>query len=124
MLKSVLKGRLEAGISYQSLIELYMVLINPLKLEHPCTPREASELCELYFKSKNLIKFHPTPKSYRDAIELAERAKATGAKIFDCLLAATAKENGVDVICTENTEDFEGFKFLKAVNPFKQKINL
>jgi predicted nucleic acid-binding protein len=55
---------------------------------------------------------------------LAGRAKAVGAKIFDCLLAATARENGVDVICTENTEDFEGFKFIKAVNPFKQKINL
>jgi predicted nucleic acid-binding protein len=70
------------------------------------------------------LKFLPTPKSYRDAIVLAGRAKAVGVKIFDCLLAATARENGVDVICTENTEDFEGFKFIKAVNPFKQKINL
>jgi predicted nucleic acid-binding protein len=54
VLKSVLKGKLDADISYQSLIELYAVLMNPLKLEHPCTPREAAELCELYFKSKNL----------------------------------------------------------------------
>lgn len=124
VLKSVLKGKLEAGISYQSLIELYTVLINPLKLERPCTPQEAAELCELYFKSKNLVKFLPTPKSYKDAVELAERTKATEAKIFDCLLAATAKENGADVICTKNTEDFEGFKFIKAVDPFKGKINL
>jgi len=32
-------------------------------------------------------------------------------------LAVTAKENGVEMIYTENISDFEAFGLLKALNP-------
>lgn len=39
------------------------------------------------------------------------------AEIFDCLLAVTAKENGVGMIYTENVDHFRAYGFLKVENP-------
>ena len=121
ILKSVLRGKLEACTSYQNLIELYAVLTNPQKLRRPYNAREAAELCELYIKSKNLIKLLPSAGAYLDSIKLAGKIRKTSAKIFDCLLAITARENGVETIYTENTKDFEQFEFMKPINPFKME---
>jgi predicted nucleic acid-binding protein len=41
----------------------------------------------------------------------------SGGGIFDCILAVTAKENGIKEIYTENLEDFKFYNFLKASNP-------
>jgi predicted nucleic acid-binding protein len=49
----------------------------------------------------------------------AKSQKLNKAKIFDCILAVTAKENSIEAICTENTADFEGYTFVKALNPFE-----
>jgi hypothetical protein len=40
--------------------------------------------------------------------------------IFYCNLAVTAKENGIDAICTENVNDFKGYSFVKTWNPFEK----
>lgn len=118
---AALKGELEACVSYQNIVELYSVLANPLKLARPYRASEAAELCELYIKSKNLSKIIPTEQTYLKSLRLAEESRATSAKIFDCLLAATARENGIKTIYTENTQDFEPFKFITAINPFLEK---
>ncbi len=118
---AALRGKLGACISYQNIAELYSVLTNPLKLSVPYAPSAAVELCELYLNSKNLPKIMPTEQTYPGALRLASRVGAAGRKIFDCLLVATALENGVDAIYTENTRDFELFKSIKAVNPFVEK---
>jgi predicted nucleic acid-binding protein len=46
--------------------------------------------------------------------------KLCRAKIFDCVLAVTAKENGVDIIYTENVDDFKCYSFVKVLNPFEK----
>ena len=119
LVREALKGELEAGISYQSLMELYSVLTSPVKLERPYGAREAAWLCSLYAGSKNLAKFLPSVKAYAESVELAGDLRVVGARVFDCLLAATAKENGVKEIYTENVADFHSFDFIKAVNPFR-----
>lgn len=116
--KAALKGELDACISYQNIAELYSVLTNPVKLSKPYEPAAAVELCELYIWSKNFRKIVPTGETYSKALRLADRVSASSAKIFDCLLVATALENGVDTIYTENTRDFEPFRSVRAVNPF------
>jgi predicted nucleic acid-binding protein len=49
--------------------------------------------------------------------KLVRRLNLSGGKVFDCVLAVTAKENGVEKIYTENVEDFEFYDFLKVSNP-------
>lgn len=119
--KAALKGELEVCVSYQNIAELYSVLTNPVKLSKPYDPAAAVELCELYIWSKNLRKIVPTEQTYSEALRLAGRVGATSTKIFDCLLVATALENGINTVYTENTKDFESFKSIKAVNPFLGK---
>jgi predicted nucleic acid-binding protein len=118
---AALDGELEACVSYQNIIELYSILTNPVKLSKPYDSGAAAELCELYIKSKNIPKIMPTEQTYSEALRLADRVGASSTKIFDCLLAATARENGVETIYTENTGDFKPFKFITAVNPFLRK---
>ena len=121
LVESALRGELEACISYQNIAELYAVLTRTLKLATPYKASEAAEVCELYAKSKNLLKIMLTEQTYMEALRLAERTGATSTKIFDCLLVATALENGIDTIYTENTEDFEPIESIKAINPFHKK---
>jgi predicted nucleic acid-binding protein len=45
--------------------------------------------------------------------KLVRRLNLSGGKVFDCVLAVTAKENSVDKIYTENVEDFEFYDFLE-----------
>ena len=98
-----------------------MVLTNPLKLTRPYKADEAAEICHLYIKSKNIKKIVSTEQSYYEALRLASQVGMTARKIFDCLLTATALENSVDTIYTENTKDFEPFKSIKTINPFLEK---
>lgn len=119
--RAALKGELKACVSYQNIAELYSVLTNPVKLSKPYAPATAIELCELYMRSKNLLKIMPTEKTYSEALRLAGQVGATSVRIFDCLLVATALENGIDTIYTENAKDFGIFKSIRAVNPFIEK---
>lgn len=119
--ETALKGELAACISCQNIVELYSVLTNPVKLSKPYAPATAAELCELYIWSKNLRKIVPTGETYSKALRLADRVEITSTKIFDCLLVATALENGVNTIYTENTKDFRQFKSIRAVNPFLER---
>jgi len=119
LVKGALRGELEAAISYQSIVELYSVLTNPSKLDRPYEAREAAWLCSLYADSKNLIKLLPSGRAYVESINLAGNSGLVGTRIFDCLLATTAKENGIKEVCTENVADFNSFDFIKVINPFK-----
>ena len=62
-------------------------------------------------------KVSPTPMAPREVFVLAMELGLNGGAIFDCVLAVTAKENGVEAVYTENKGDFEGYSFLKAFNP-------
>jgi len=121
LVTSALKGELKACVSYQSLAELYAVLTHPQKLAKPYSASEASELCGLYVRSRNLAKVLPSKQTYLSALKLAGRTGVNSTKIFDCLLVATALDNGVDTIYTENTKDFKQFESIKIVNPFLEK---
>ncbi len=121
LIESALGGELDACISYQNIIELYSVFTHPLKLSTPYESSGAVELCYLYIESKNLKKIVPTEKTYSEALRLASRIGVVARKIFDSVLVATALENGVKTIYTENTKDFEPFKSIRAINPFIKK---
>jgi predicted nucleic acid-binding protein len=118
---AALEGRLKACISCQTILELYSVLTDPEQLARPYEPGAAAELCGLYTRSRNLPKIVPTEESYSKALRLAGRAGMSARKIFDCLLVATALENGVDIIYTEDRRTLEPFKSVKIIDPFPEK---
>ncbi len=55
-----------------------------------------------------------------DTILLASKiSKELRIPFFDTLLAQTMLENGINVIYTENTKDFNKIPYIKAINPFE-----
>ena len=61
---------------------------------------------------------YPKEGSYKTVLSWARRYSLAGkAKIFDAYLAATAKDNGVKVIYTQNVKDFKKFASVQAIDP-------
>jgi hypothetical protein len=46
---------------------------------------------------------------------------STRKKVFDVALAATLKDNHISGLYTNNVDDFEGFDFLRVINPLSDK---
>jgi len=59
---------------------------------------------------------YPRPTQLRTFLELLE-STTTRKTVFDVVLAATLKDNGIEGLYTVNVDDFTEFSFLKVVNP-------
>ena len=102
----------------QVLYEFFSVVTSAKRVEHPLSPRDASELCIDLWECNEIEKINPSGIEPIEVFKLAKELKLSKAEIFDCTLAVTAKENEVESICTENDADFKRYKFVKASNPF------
>lgn len=112
-------GEIEAVITPQILYEFYSVVTNPRRIEPPLSLEIAVEICRTMHESPELAKILPSLNTPREALRLVEEHRIEGAGIFDCVLAATAKENGVESVYTQNLEDFERYDFLRVENPLE-----
>jgi len=117
IIRKALCREIEAYITPQILYEFFAVVTNPRRVEHPLPPGEAAEMCLDLLESHEIEKANPTWTAPNEVFRLAKELKLSGGGIFDCVLAVTAKENGVETIYTENIADFEVYSFLKATNP-------
>lgn len=122
VLRKALRGEIEAYLSPQVLYEFFAVITDPRRVERPLSAEEAADICLDLWECREIGKAIPTSMAPREVFKLAEELKLDGATIFDCLLAVTAKENGVEVIYTENKHDFEKYSFLKASNPLRTSL--
>ncbi|MGB9694167.1 MAG: type II toxin-antitoxin system VapC family toxin [Fervidobacterium sp.] len=117
VIRRALKGEFEGFIAPQILYEFFAVVTNPKRVEHPLSVDEAANICLDFWECREIGKVNQTVIVPKKVFELVKQLKLSGGKIFDCILAVTAKENGVEEIYTENIEDFEVYDFLKAWNP-------
>lgn len=98
------------------LVELYVLLRNPVVVPHPLNAAEAAEVClELRANPRwALIESAPV------MTELWSRVAASGFprhRIFDLRLALTVKHHGVTEWATRNVKDFEGLGFQRLIDP-------
>ena len=82
---------------------------------------EAADLCSELWECSEIEKISSTESTPSEVFKIAKEKNLSGAGIFDCVLAVTAKENGVDAVYTENVRDFKNYGFIKVVNPLKDK---
>jgi predicted nucleic acid-binding protein len=118
IIRKAMKGETEACLSPQVLYEFFAVVTSAKRVEHPMSPPEAANLCIDLWECNEIEKLNPSGIAPIEVFKLVKELNLSKAEIFDCALAVTAKENDVDIIVTENVEDFKGYKFVKAVNPF------
>ena len=82
---------------------------------------EAADLCLDLWECREIEKVNPTMLTPNEVFKLAKEQKLTKSRIFDCIIAVTAKENKIGAIYTENVGDFEKYDFIKVLNPFRRE---
>jgi predicted nucleic acid-binding protein len=120
IVKNALQGKLNACLTPQVLYELFAVVTNSKRVEKPLSTKEAADLCIDLWECNGIEKITSTGVAPIEVFELAKSLKLHGAEVFDCGLAVTAKENGVDTIYTENVADFKRYSFVRPLNPFEK----
>ena len=116
--EKVVWGKLLAAIAPQNLLEFYSTVTNKNKFEKPLTFLEAKKACQIYLTSGFLI-IYPKQNDIEAVFSLAAKRKIIGRRIFDVYLVVTMLSNGIKTIYTANERDFEIFREIKVVNPFK-----
>lgn len=119
VIRKALKNKLTAYLTPQILYEFSAVITNPKRVENPLSPHQASEICLDLWQSRSIKRINASPNVPKEVLQLVGELKISRAKIFDCRIAVIAKENNVNKIYTENTEDFKQYKFIKAENPLE-----
>lgn len=112
-------GKIKAAVAVQNLIELYAVITDKRRVEHPLAPTKAKELIEFY-KGSNIKVIAPTSQTIDTVARLIEKHSPKSQSIFDYLLAATMLDNGVHGIYTANSEHFKHFDSIKVTNPLSK----
>ena len=117
VIRKAMGGEIEAYVAPQMLYEFFAVVTNPKRVEHPLSSDEALDICLDFWECREIEKVNPTVRAPKEVFKFAKELKLTKGEIFDCLLAVTAKENGMEMIYTENVDHFKAYGFLKSLNP-------
>jgi predicted nucleic acid-binding protein len=117
VIKKAMQGETEAYLTPQVLYEFFAIVTNPKRVEHPMLLDEAADLCIDLWECREIEKVDPTPLAPREVFKLVKELKLSKGRVFDCVLAITAKENKLEAIYTENVDDFKNCRFIKALNP-------
>jgi len=104
--------RNKANLSIQNLVEFHNVVTS--KIEKPISLDISKKSVSNLAESFNVFQYDS--ETIVEAIDLQKENKI---HFWDALLAATMKVNGIKIIYTENTKDFEKIKEIKALNPLK-----
>lgn len=117
IVEKAVNGEVNAVVSIQNLIELYAVITDKKRVEHPLSATKAKELIDFYRNSNNLKVIVPTTQTIDTIARLIEKHSPRAQSIFDYMLAATMLDNGIHIICTANSAHFKHFESIKIFNP-------
>jgi predicted nucleic acid-binding protein len=119
ILKQALNDEINAYLTSQVIYEFYAVVTNPKRVECPMSIDEAADLCADLWGCREIEKVVPTQKTPHEVFKLTKELKLSKGGIFDCIIAITAKENNIDLIYSENINDFKSYDFIKVINPLE-----
>ena len=120
----VQQEKIEGFITPQNLFELFATLTSSPSIDKKFEPMDAWEICYEYEKRTNFQLIVPTDFALSFVDDFIIHTNCRGRRIFDLYLAATGLASGVSQILTDNEKDFAGLPSIKAINPFKEKIDL
>ena len=113
----------DVAVSEFALLELYVLLRNPLVLKKPLSPAGALEVVEAFrsHPTWQVIGFPPRSKAFHDEFwpklgsgQFARR------RAYDWRMALSLITQGVRRFATANVKDFEGFGFQEVWNPLAE----
>lgn len=119
LVEQALNRNIKAVLAVQNLAELYAIITDKKRVEHPLNYDTAKKLIEFY--ENHITVIHQTQHTVRTLTKLIGMYKPSAQSIFDCLLTATMLDNSIHKIYTGNSKHFELFDFISVVNPFSGK---
>ena len=119
VLEARLAGSSKAYVSTQNLAEMYPNLTGP-KTNPSDSPDVAREKIRAIGSLPRLEVLSVTRGIVETTLRLCAERGLVRQRYFDAQIVATMLENKIQTIVTENDKDFQGFEFLRVVNPFKK----
>jgi predicted nucleic acid-binding protein len=102
------------ALSIQNLSELFVVTTK--KISNPIPVKEMEENINDIINFSNFLILEIKPKTILKAIKLTSEYNLS---YWDSLIASIMLENNINIIITEDEQDFKKVPGLKIINPFK-----
>jgi toxin-antitoxin system PIN domain toxin len=119
-----LRDRDDVVVSELVLLELYILLRNPVVLDVPRPPAEAVAVCQAFRSHPRwqVVGLPEDGRVFHDALwpMLADR-RLTRRRAFDLRLGLSLRRQGVDEFATVNMRDFAGLGFRRVWNPLRDR---
>jgi predicted nucleic acid-binding protein len=98
------------------LIELYVLLRNPVVMARPLSAKAARDLVVSYWKIPNVMRLE-NAQIMDQVWAMAGNREFPRRQVFDARLGLTLRHGGVTHFATSNVKDFKGLGFEKVWNP-------
>ena len=115
LVELVFRGEERGTVSLQVLAELFFVLTE--KMKAPLSPQTAAEIVTLFLTSGRWEIIHYSTDTLRHAMDTVAHEKTPW---WDTVIAETMKEHKIQVVVTENEQDFT-HTGVRILNPFTRK---
>lgn len=114
VLDDALNGKIQASICDKSLFELYAIITDGKRVEHPITINEAIDIIKILINSEIHILLSDET-SVTKTFELAKKYKIIKQNIFDYVLVGMMLSNGINQLYTYNHKDFSKIKEITLI---------
>lgn len=113
---SSLKTHKDVVLCELVLVELYLLLRNPVVIPNPLSARQAANACMGWRSNPNwkLVESAPVMST---VWQHAQKKNFPRRRIIDARLAFTLLHHGVEEFATRNEKDFQNFGFKRVFNP-------
>lgn len=115
-----LQDREDVALSELVLLELYVLLRNPVVLSKPLSAARAAATCEAFRAHPRwqVVGLPPESRAFHDIFWRRLRNESIARRrAFDWRCALSLVQQGVTDFATVNTKDFAGFGFTRVWNP-------
>lgn len=109
-----LRDRGRYCIAPQNLIEFAAVVTRGRFVDPPLQGPDVTRIVNLLYRSRKLGKVYPQRGTVMRAVREGAALGITGPAWYDLFLAVTMRDAGVEVIITENVDDFKRVPFVTA----------
>lgn len=112
IIEEIFSGKQKGVVTNQILAEFVNVVTR--KIEKPLSEDSAKAIIGSIISSENWKIYNYTSTTILNSLPC-------NGSFWDFLIVQTLKENGINIIVTENVKDFSGFG-IKVINPFKDML--
>ena len=117
-----LQERDDVALSEFILLELYLLLRNPVVMGQPLSAAKAASICEAFRQHPRwqVVGLPPESRAFHDAFwPRLRRESFARRRAFDWRTGLGLLQQGVTEFATVNTKDFQGFGFARVWNPLE-----